>query len=174
MLEGIANVLNRIQQIRDKFVDIAGANRISSLSFQHTLNKAIEERKSLPFAELIETYSKKYGVDPNLITSIIKAESNFNPNAVSKAGAIGLMQLMPDTAKALGVKNIFEPEENIEAGIKYFKGLLDEFNQNLPLALAAYNAGPEIVKKTNDIPQIDETKNYVEKVLKFYNDVKND
>lgn len=171
MLEGIANVLTRIQQIRDKFVDLAG---VGNISFQHTLNKAIEERKSLPFTELIETCSKKYGVDPNLITSIIKAESNFNPNAVSKAGAMGLMQLMPQTAKALGVTNIFAPEENIEAGIKYFKGLLEEFNYNLPLALAAYNAGPEVVKKTNNIPEIDETKNYVERVLKFYNDVKND
>ncbi len=162
MLESVANVLNRIQQIRERFVAFAGTNS----SFQQTLNKAIED--NLPFSELINTYSKKYGIDPNLVTSIIKAESNFNPNAVSKAGASGLMQLMPNTAKSLGVTNIFEPKENIEGGIKYFKGLLDEFDQNLPLALAAYNAGPEVVKKTNNIPPIDETQNYVEKVLKFY------
>lgn len=164
MLEGVANVFNRIQQIGEKFVALSGTNS----PFQQTLNKAIEERENVPFAELIDTYSKKHGLDPNLVTSIIKAESNFNPNAISKAGACGLMQLMPNTAKSLGVTNIFEPKENIEGGIKYFKGLLDEFDQNLPLALAAYNAGPAIVKKTNDIPPIDETKNYVEKVLKFY------
>lgn len=167
MLEGMTNVLMRIQEIKDRFANITGMIKNSETSFQETLNKAIEEKEN-PFSELINTYSQKYGVDPKLITSIIKAESNFNPNAVSKAGAAGLMQLMPHTAKMLGITNIFEPEENIEGGIRYFKGLLDEFNQNLPLSLAAYNAGPEVVKKTNAIPPIDETKNYVEKVLRYY------
>ncbi|MEW6609010.1 MAG: lytic transglycosylase domain-containing protein [bacterium] len=172
MLDGVANVLNRIQQISKKFTEIAGVSGDGSPSFHQTLDEAIEETKSAPFSELIDTYSEKYGIDPKLINSIIKAESNFNPNAVSKAGASGLMQLMPETAKALGITNIFAPDENIEGGIKYFKTLLDEFNQNLPLALAAYNAGPEVVKKTNNIPQIDETKNYVEKVLNFYKETK--
>lgn len=167
MLEGITNVLTRIQEIRERFANITGTVKNSDVSFQDTLNKAIEGKEN-PFSELINTYSQKYGVDPKLVTSIIKAESNFNPNAVSKAGASGLMQLMPETAKMLGITNIFEPKENIEGGIRYFKGLLDEFNQNLPLSLAAYNAGPDVVKKTNDIPPIDETKNYVEKVLKYY------
>jgi len=167
MLEGITNVLMRIQAIKERFADIAGIGNSSAGSFQQTLNKTIE-RKENPFSELINTYSKKYNVDPNLVTAMIKAESNFNPNAVSKAGASGLMQLMPETAKILGVTNIFEPEENIEGGIRYFKTLLNEFNQNLPLALAAYNAGPDVVKKINDIPPIDETKNYVEKVLRYY------
>jgi len=171
MLESIMNVLNRIQEIREKFVELT--TRTGYASFQQILNNAIKERKGdYPFSEIIDTYSKKYGVDPNLVTSIIKAESNFNPNAVSKAGAAGLMQLMPETAKALGITNIFEPKENIEGGIRYLKRLLDEFNQNLPLALAAYNAGPELVKEINDIPSIDETKNYVEKVLKFYKESK--
>lgn len=167
MLEGMTNVLIRIHQITEKFANITGTTKNSDVSFQDTLNKAIEEKET-PFSELINTYSQKYGVDPKLVTSIIKAESNFNPQAISKAGAAGLMQLMPQTAKMLGITNIFEPEENIEGGVRYFKGLLDEFNQNLPLSLAAYNAGPEIVKKTNAIPPIDETKNYVEKVLRYY------
>jgi len=167
MLEGITNVLMRIQAIKERFADIAGTGNNTDASFQQTLNKAIDEKEN-PFSELINTSSKKYGVDPNLVTSIIKAESNFNPNAVSKKGASGLMQLMPQTAKMLGVTNIFEPKENIEGGIRYFKSLLDEFNQNLPLALAAYNAGPDVVKKINDVPPIDETKNYVEKVLRYY------
>ncbi len=177
MLEGVVNVLNRIQEINKRFGDFnggayQGAGIIPSAepSFEYTLNKTMEERKNNPydFTGLIETYSNKYGLDPKLVTSIIKAESNFNPDAVSKKGAAGLMQLMPGTAKELGVTNIFNPEENIEGGTKYFRTLLDDFNQNLSLALAAYNAGPETVKKTNGIPPITETKNYVEKVLKFY------
>lgn len=173
MLEGIGNVLIRIYEIKEKFIELTGVNRGGNISFQRTLNNAIEKKsKNFPFAEIIDTYSKKYGVDPDLIASIIKAESNFNPNAVSRAGACGLMQLMPATAKELGVTNIFDPEENIEGGIRYFKMLLDEFDQNLPLALAAYNAGPEVVRRINNIPQIEETKNYVEKVLKFYRESK--
>lgn len=171
MLESVTNVLSRIQQIQERFGEMGGTGSQGvEPSFEYTLNKAIEERKNNPtdFTGLIDTYSNKYGLDPNLVSSIIKAESNFNPNAVSKAGASGLMQLMPETANALGVTNIFNPEENIEGGTKYFRTLLDDFNQNLPLALAAYNAGPETVKKTNSIPPITETKNYVEKVLKFY------
>ncbi|MFH1564021.1 MAG: lytic transglycosylase domain-containing protein [Nitrospirota bacterium] len=169
MLESVTNVLNRIQELKEKFGGMAGTNQTDNSSFQSTLNNAIEERKTTSqFNELIDTYSQKYGLDPNLVSSIIKAESNFNPNAVSKAGASGLMQLMPGTAKELGVTNIFNPEENIEGGTRYFRTLLDDFNQNLPLSLAAYNAGPETVKKTNGIPPIAETKNYVEKVLKFY------
>ncbi|MDI6736242.1 MAG: lytic transglycosylase domain-containing protein [bacterium] len=172
MLESVANVLSRIQQIQERFGEMGGiASQGDEPSFEDTLNKAmLQERKNSPseFTGLIDTYSQKYGLNPNLVTSIIKAESNFNPDAVSKKGAAGLMQLMPGTAKELGVTNIFNPEENIEGGTKYFRTLLDNFNQNLPLALAAYNAGPETVKKTNGIPPIAETKNYVEKVLKFY------
>lgn len=129
---------------------------------------SISQSEGERISSLIETYAGKYNVDPALIASIIKAESNFNPKAVSSAGARGLMQLMPGTAKELGVANSFNEEENIEAGTRYFKGLLDRFGGKLELALAAYNAGPERVKNAGGIPNIKETKDYVSKVLRDY------
>lgn len=126
------------------------------------------QSKGEEISSLIQAYGTKYDVDPLLISSIIKAESNFNPKAVSLAGAEGLMQLMPGTAKELGVKNSLDVEENIEAGVRYFKGLLDRFGGSLELALAAYNAGPERVEDAGGIPNIKETKNYVNRVLRYY------
>ena len=126
------------------------------------------QSKGEKISSLIQAYGAKYDVDPALISSIIKAESNFDPRAVSSAGAEGLMQLMPGTARELGVENSFDVEENIEAGTRYFKGLLDRFGGNLELALAAYNAGPQRVERASGIPNIKETKGYVSKVLKHY------
>ena len=100
--------------------------------------------------------------------SIIRVESNFDPLVVSNKGASGLMQLMPATALAYGVKDIFDPEENVDAGVRYLKYLMGKFNQDLVLVLAAYNAGPSVVKKFRGIPPFAGTRKYVHRVLQFY------
>jgi hypothetical protein len=109
-----------------------------------------------------------YNVDPSLIKAIIHTESYFDSSAVSRAGAQGLMQLMPGTARDLQVVNPFDPKENIDGGTRYFRSLLDSFNDDLILSLAAYNAGPALVARTGGVPRIPETLQYINKVLKVY------
>ena len=122
--------------------------------------------------ELVQTFSDKYGIDGDFIKAIIKQESGFNPNATSKKGAMGLMQLMPKTAESLGVLDAYNPSQNIEGGVKYLKTLLDKYNNNHELALAAYNAGPTAVQKYGGIPPYKETRNYVNSIMSTYNKVK--
>ena len=123
---------------------------------------------SSEYEPLIHRYARKYGVDTALVKAIIRAESHFNPYAVSRRGARGLMQLMPETARDLAVQDVFNPEENIRAGVQYLKMLLERFKGNLPLSLAAYNAGPNLVDQYGKIPPYGETKKYVKKVLIYY------
>lgn len=117
---------------------------------------------------LIDRTAQKYGIDEKLVRALVKQESGFNPNAKSHAGALGLMQLMPATAAGLGVKNPLDPVQNVEGGVKYLKSMLDRFNGNTILALAAYNAGPNSVKKYNGVPPYKETQNYVRSILSQY------
>jgi soluble lytic murein transglycosylase len=120
------------------------------------------------FDALIQHAADRYGVSFSLIKAIIRAESGFNPKAVSHKGAMGLMQIMPGNFKALNLKEPFDPEQNIMAGVRYMARLLDRFKGKVPLALAAYNAGPDRVEAYQDIPPIQETEEYVKKVMKFY------
>ena len=124
--------------------------------------------ESIPFHGIIVQVAGRYEVDPNLIRAIILAESGYNPKAKSKKGARGLMQLMPSTAKSLGVQNIYDPEENIDGGVRYFRSLLDRFDGDVQLALAAYNAGSRHVRNYEGIPPFKATQRYIKKVLKFH------
>ena len=143
--------------IREGIEDVGGGN--SSFSYIRDSNQ---------YDSLISEFSKKYQVDFALIKAIIRAESGFNPFAVSRKGAKGLMQLMPGTASRVNVSNIFNPRENIEGGVRYLKYLLSLFNNDLRLSLAAYNAGENIVAEVRSIPPYRETVDYVRKVLSYY------
>ncbi len=120
------------------------------------------------YRDLVETSAKKYNLDADLITSVIAVESNFDPKAVSRKNARGLMQLLPETAAQLGVKNIDDPAENIDAGTRYLRFLLEKYNNDLSLALAAYNAGPDKVQLYGTIPPYSETISYVRRVKRGY------
>jgi hypothetical protein len=121
-----------------------------------------------PIHEIIKAAAARYSVDADLIASVIAAESNFDPKAVSKKNARGLMQLLPETAARFGVQNIFDPQENIDAGTHYLRDLLHQYNNDLVLALAAYNAGPERVQQFGSVPPFAETTSYIRRVKRAY------
>jgi len=148
-----------------KFADYLKVPSASNLKYK------VAELPSLSkgqIQEIVGQISQKYNVDQKLVMALIKQESNFNTSAVSKSGAMGLMQLMPATAKTLGVSNPFSAEQNIEGGVKHLKNMLDKYNGNLILALAAYNAGGGSVDKYGGVPPFAETQNYVKKILANY------
>lgn len=121
-----------------------------------------------PYDSIIQVVARKYDVPSDLIHSIIKAESNYNPQAISHKGAVGLMQLMPETARQYGVKDRFDPVENIEGGVRYLKDLVKLYNRRTNLVLAAYNAGQDAVKRYGGIPPYPETVEYIERVQSSY------
>ena len=120
------------------------------------------------FQPIVLKAADRYKVDPAMVMAIIMAESSYNPKAISKKGAKGLMQLMPTTARSLGVKDSFNPEHNINAGVRYFKKLLNQFDGDVELALAAYNAGGRKVREHRGIPPFGATRYYIKKVIKYY------
>ena len=136
-------------------------------SIQNNITISKRPTKS-EIVDVINEFANKYDVDPKLIEALVKQESGFNPNAKSKAGALGLMQLMPQTAKGLGVTDPMDVRQNVEGGVKYVKSMLNRFNGNVILALAAYNAGPNAVSKYDGVPPYKETQNYVRSILANY------
>jgi len=135
---------------------------------KETPNRPLESNITDLYDHVISEASHTHGVSFPLLKALIKTESDFNPRAVSSAGARGLMQLMPENIKTLKIKNPFDPRENIMGGTQYLKQLINRFNGKLPLALAAYNAGPGVVEKYQRIPPYKETENFVKQVMEYY------
>ena len=184
-LSGLELTLRRINSIENQFQEIMSFQGLKETNndFQKILDSAYEKeygqnnvskinnKSNATHGEidkLIDKYSEQNNLDPNFVKAVVKQESGFNPNATSHCGAMGLMQLMPATAQGLGVTNAYDAEQNIYGGTKYLKGLMDRFDNNKELALAAYNAGPNAVKKYNGIPPYRETQNYVKNVMASY------
>ena len=149
------------------FPFLTAATNALTKAKETTVQNVINPTKA-QIMDIISKTSQKYGVDEKLVKAVIKQESGFNPKARSHCGAMGLMQLMPATANSLGVKDAYDPEQNIAGGTKYLKGLLDRFGGDKSLALAAYNAGPNAVAKYNGIPPYKETQNYVKNIMSMY------
>jgi soluble lytic murein transglycosylase-like protein len=136
-------------------------NAAKSSSF----NRVVEQQD---INAAIEQAAARHNVDPNLVRAVIKVESNFNPNAVSRKGAMGLMQLMPQTARQLNVANPFDPEQNVDAGVRHLKHLMESYGGDVRLSLAAYNAGAGAVARSAGVPRIAETRNYVKRITQLY------
>jgi soluble lytic murein transglycosylase-like protein len=182
----ISAVQSRIAEITG--VPVAGEATAANPGFQRALNSALgagaqnaaasASSPAAPLAPapvapdqvnaLVGQNSATWQVDPSLVKAIIANESGFDANATSKVGAQGLMQLMPSTAQSLGVRNAYDPAQNVAGGTRYLKGLLNRFNGDVRLAVAAYNAGPGAVEKYGDVPPYAETQNYVQNVLGSY------
>lgn len=146
-------------------------NQPGIFSSVHRLNEAIRREffaSSVPYGSTIHAKAQKYGVDPALVAAVVETESRFRPNARSRVGARGLMQLMPKTGRWLGASNLNDPEQNLDAGVKYLKYLQNRFDGNLKKTIAAYNAGEGNVKRYNGVPPFHETRSYVKKVMSRY------
>lgn len=149
----------------------ANPSRGDSFTSASDMQQMTSAAKKLPqaYTEIIKTACDRHGVDPALVHAIVKVESDFNPQAISRKGAMGLMQLMPQTALEMNVRNSFNPNENIDGGVKYLRYLIKQYSGNLSLALAAYNSGETAVNKWGTIPPYRETQDYVQKILGLYN-----
>jgi soluble lytic murein transglycosylase-like protein len=175
--QNIENILRRIEEIKVRFSPKRSDNVFKEIlqeEIEAAGNNQIEpdgkqvkaENKTGSYDAIIEAAAEQFKIPSALIKAVIKQESNFDPSAVSSKGAMGLMQLMPQTAELLNVGDPFNPDENIFAGTRYLVNMINRYNGNINRALAAYNAGPQKVK--DEIPKIPETQNYVDSVLHYY------
>lgn len=173
-----ANNAQEVEETSDNFEEVLNSvtneKKVEETETKKTneKKKTTEKKGSADLETIFQKASKQYGVPVYLLKAVAKAESNFNANNVSKSGAMGIMQLMPETAEELGVKNAFDPEENIMGGAKYLAEKLVEYSGNIDLALAAYNAGSGNVNKYGGIPPFEQTQNYVKKVNAYMEEYK--
>lgn len=158
-----ANILKNTstQTLNNALKEINATNAVENVSSTNGTSKS-------QIMSMISKISQKHGVDEKLVKALIKQESGFNAKATSKVGAMGLMQLMPSTAKGLGVQDAYNPVQNVDGGVRYLKSMLNKYNGNIILALAAYNAGPGAVDKYSGVPPYPETQNYVKNILANY------
>jgi soluble lytic murein transglycosylase-like protein len=177
MISGIDQVAQRINEIERRFLPRISAPQVTN-EFATALSGAVSQQQSTSnvqkkslsasnndIAKMVQVAANKYGVDPKLAMAVAEAESGLSQDAVSPVGAVGVMQLMPETASSLGVRNINDPRENIDGGVRYLKQMLTTFDGDVAKAVAAYNAGPQAVKNYNGVPPYSETRNYVARVL---------
>lgn len=172
-MENVQRVMQRIASIEQRFqratptppADFAG----QLAKAEKNARPAINDASRREMANLVETAARRHNVDPKLAMAVAVAESDLEPQAVSSAGAVGVMQLMPETASSLGVRNIADPRENIDGGVRYLKKMLAAFDGDVVKAVAAYNAGPEAVARYQGVPPYQETVNYVQRVLNLSN-----
>lgn len=172
-MNGLARVVGRISSIEQRFMPHVSQSQNHTFSDvlagvqQQSVSPSLNASQA-NITKMIEFSAQQHGLDPKLAVAVATAESGLAPDAVSSAGAVGVMQLMPETAQALGVRNINDPRENIDAGVRYLKQMLDSFNGDVAKAIAAYNAGPQAVKNYGGVPPYSETKAYVAKVISLY------
>jgi soluble lytic murein transglycosylase len=163
-----------------RYIDENGVMHFTNAPTSSKFKLFMRERKlfiskldSNQFDPIIADASKKYGLEAPLIKAVIKAESDFDPNAISNKGARGLMQIMPMNYRLLNVENPFDPYQSIDAGARYLRDMMDRYNGKLNLSLAAYNAGPGAVDRHGGVPPYQETEEYIERVMRYYNRYKN-
>jgi soluble lytic murein transglycosylase len=163
-----------------RYIDENGVMHFTNAPTSSKFKLFMRERKifiakldSNQFDPIISDASKKYGLEAPLIKAVIKAESDFDPNAISHKGARGLMQIMPMNFRLLNVENPFDPHQSIDAGARYLRDMMDRYNGKLNLSLAAYNAGPGAVDRHGGVPPYQETEEYIERVMRYYQRYKN-